>query len=229
MTRIRWLEAEWELSLRQMAVALRAAQFSRDSLEGFVVDRVRRDSIEARYIQRIEATDVVIDPFGNESVFTSLSFNEQSFIISGARPCLELRGGARSLQALFSLLSQVTDFRFAVKSINVDVDRWLANFVLTASGNYSVDAFQVGNIAFPDGSIGRAIVRSRRGDARAAIMEMVSGKSYVIEKARIRPEHSKKGSILMSSSCSLMIQGFSVHEETILVESLRDALREVIG
>lgn len=229
MTRARWLEADWGLTLRQLANALKEERYTGDTSEGFVVDRIRRDSIEARFIQRIELTEFITDPFGKESSFQRLSFNEQAFVVSTANPSLELKNGSRSLHSLFSLLSQITGFKFTVKSINVDVDAWVAAIVRGAPGKLTPDAVQVGSIAFHDGSVARAVVKSGRGDVREAVKEIVSGKLHVVEKIRLRSELDSKGSILLASNCAVTIKGFSIHEESILLEFLRESLREVIG
>ncbi|MCI2260916.1 hypothetical protein [Xanthomonas indica] len=228
MSRVRWLEAEWGVTLRQLANALKTERFANDSSEGFVIDRIRRDSIEARYIQRIELTEVVMDPFGKESSYQRLSFNEQAFIVSNMNPGLELKNGSRSLQPFFSLLSQVTDFKFAVKSISVDVDAWMAAFMKKSPSKLTPDAVQVGGIAFHDGATARAIVKSGRGDASAAAKEIVAGKPYVVEKVRLRPKPGTKGTILLSSNCAATVTGFSIHEESVLLEVLRETLRRAI-
>ena len=228
MIRARWLQADWGLTLRQLASALKEKQYAGNNLEGLVIDRIRRDSIEARYIQRLELTEVVKDPFGNESSFQRISFNEQVFVISTGNPGLELKNGLRSLNSFFSLLSQVTDFKFTVKSIGVDVDAWLAVLVRETTIKLIPDAVQVGSIVFRDGSVARAIVKSGRGDARTAANEIVSGKSYVVEKVRLRAESGKRGSVLLASNCSVAISGFSVHEESLFLDELRGALRKII-
>lgn len=228
MTRTRWLSAEWGLTVRQLSNALKAAQFTGRSSEGFVIERVRKDSIEARYIQRVELTEVVIDPFGKESSFERLSFNEQPFVVSALSPGLQLKDGSRSLQPFFALLSQITDFRFTVKPISVNVDAWLTALARVAPGRLVSDAVQVGSIAFNDGSIARAVVKSGRGDARAAVKEIVSGKPYEVEKIRLRSKMVSKASAVLSSNCSVITKGFSSHDELALLDAMHEALRDVI-
>lgn len=229
MSRTRWLTAEWGLTIRQLANALRSAQFTEASSEGFVVDRIRRDSIEARFIQRLELVDVVIDPFGQEASYKRLSFTEQAFIATSSSPELQLTDGARSTQAFYSLLSQVTDFKFTVKAIQVDVDAWVSGYKRVATHSLVPDAIQIGRIAFNDGATGRAIVKAGSGNARAAVKQMVSDRPYVIEKVRLRQKQQNgRGTIVLSSNCSATLSGFNPHEAEVIREALRASLNEVL-
>lgn len=230
MSKVKWLSADLGVSVRQLAKLLQEAQFTTHSEEGFVVDRVRRNSIEARYVQRVNVTEVIVDPFGNEVEFSSVKYSEQSFFIADNMPCIELRHGVRHLHACLSLLSQATDFRISVKPIKVDVNHWLGVFAYSASIPFTIDAFQVGSIAFSDGASARALVKAGRGDAQAALKSLTSTKPYVIEKVRVKHQRiDHRGTVVLASSGTASTAGFSGEEDALVLEALRNSLSASIG
>src|SRR5690606_2588959 len=116
------------------------------SQEGFVIERVRRDSIEARHVQRIDSTEVVVDPFGRETSFERVSYAQISFTIDSSLACLELRNGHRSLGACLSLLSEISGFRLTLKQLTSDVEDWARTLFSMSDEPMRTDAIQVGKI-----------------------------------------------------------------------------------
>lgn len=225
MSKVKWLSADLDVSARQLARLLQQAQFTKDSEEGFVVDRARRNSIEARYVQRVNVTEVIVDPFGNEAEFSSVKYSEQHFFIADDLPCIELRQGVRHLHACLALLSQTTDFRIAVTPVKVDVNHWLEVFAASTSMPFTVDAFQVGSIAFSDGASARALVKAGRGDAQTALKSLTSARPYVIEKVRVKHQRvDHRGTVVLASSGTASTTGFSIEEDTHVLEALRNSL-----
>jgi len=228
MSRTRWLAVEWGLSLKQLANSLRTEQFTNKSAEGFVIDRVRRDSIEARYVQRVESTEVVVDPFGREASYDRVIFNEQPFLAATSYPGLQLSNGPRSLQSFYAALSRTTDFRFSAKQINVNVYAWLRACEKLLPGVLSVDAVQVGGISLRGSATARALVKAvSGGDARDALEELLDGRQHVIEKVRLRVKKAK-GSVVLSANCSAAVTGIAPHDEQLLNEKFREALENIL-
>lgn len=225
MTKLKWLSADWGLSIRQLGSALKEWQFTEGSDEGFVVDRLRRDSIEARYVQRETVTEVVVDPFGNETSFSTVKYQEQSFAVVADSPCIEFRGNVRHVHSCLGLLSLATNFKVAVRPMKVDVTQWLNEFVPMVPFPVALDAFQVGSIVFPDGASARALVKAGNGDAQAAMESITTKKPHVVEKVRVKHKQlGGKGAVVLSSSCLAVTSGFSVQEDLLVQDALRLSL-----
>ena len=76
MRRIRWFNAEWPVSLRTLAAKMRANPFREDSIEGFIVDRVRENLVEGRFIEKIAFQETSRDPFGSEHSFETYNLSQ---------------------------------------------------------------------------------------------------------------------------------------------------------
>lgn len=142
MKRFRWFQVEWPTSIRTLARRIKMRTFEGESGHGFFIDRVRDDYLEARYVERVEYTDVVIDPFGKELTFDRVEFRQTLFRASSAAPGLELIDPPRNVQALMNRLSEAVDFEVAITPAVVDVLTWSA--VLQNVGGVSsvVDSLQ---------------------------------------------------------------------------------------
>src|SRR5687768_2763888 len=106
--RHRWLRAEWPLSIRALAARLKAVPFSVATSQGFVIDRVRDRSIEARFVERTEFTETIVDPFGTETQLPRLQFIQCPFAVYEEFPQLELIDCPRSAHVLLNKLSELT-------------------------------------------------------------------------------------------------------------------------
>lgn len=72
--RYRWLKAQWPISMKTLGRRLKAKEFNGDATHGFVIDRLRDDLLEARYVERVEYTETITDPFGKELSSNVLNF-----------------------------------------------------------------------------------------------------------------------------------------------------------
>ncbi len=51
-TRVKWFKADWHKNMRAFAKQLKVMEFTESSSDGFVLDRVRDNYIEGRFIER---------------------------------------------------------------------------------------------------------------------------------------------------------------------------------
>lgn len=199
MSRYRWFNAEWPISIRTLAKRLKAASFGEESSHGFVIDRVRDDYLEARYVERIQFTDTVIDPFGRELAFEHVEFRQCSFKASGTAPGLELLDAPRSTQNLLNRLAEASDFSLAINPFSVDVLAWAARFQSLAGIELIVDSVQLGALELETGITAKAIIKGER-DVRSACARLTSKRKYAMEKIQLRFTDPKPGLIILSNS-----------------------------
>ena len=204
MKRYRWLQADWPISMRALGRRLKARPFGPGVSHGFVIDRVRDDFLEGRYVERIEFTETVTDPFGLELSFARVEFRQSSFRASPSGAGLELRDPPRSVQALLNRLSEASDFEVAITARTVDVLRWSAKFQEIAHLSPVVDSLQISALELEPGIKAKIVVKGDR-DVRSACNSLTGARKFEVEKIQLRVAAPSSGTIILGSSASASI------------------------
>ena len=199
MKRYRWLKAQWPISMRALAKRLKAKAFDVEQSEGFVLDRVRDNYLEARFVEKVEYDDVVVDPFGKELTFHRVDFRKCGFIASTEGPGLELVDAPRSVQAMVSRLAEATEFSLSISPLSVNVLTWAKNTQKGLNRVGVVDSVQVGAVELAQGVLAKAIIKGST-DVLAAANKLVEGKRHVIEKVQLRLDGSRRTTILLTNA-----------------------------
>lgn len=205
MTRYRWYQAEWPTTIRTLAKRIKAKAFNDNASEGFVIDRVRDDFLEARYVERLVYTDHVLDPFGRELTFERVEFRQVSFRVSAGWPGLELVDAPRSSQSLVSQLSEATDFTVAIVPLSVDVLKWAHALQEEMGITALVDSIQLGALQLGDGITAKAVLKGEN-DVRAACSRLTEGRKYSLEKVQLRLGKSGRGRVLLTSTATARVE-----------------------
>jgi hypothetical protein len=222
MTRYRWLSVEWPMTIRTLAKRVRQQEFSEGRASGFILDRVRDDSLEARFIERYEYTETVSDPYGKELTFDRLEFRQTAFRASPGWPGLELLDAPRSTQSLISRLLEASNFELAVSSIDVNVLAWADELQQALGAEAVIDSLQVAALMVADGIKAKVMLKGEK-DVRAACKEMVQGRRHVLEKLQLRVTVGGSGStVVLTNGASAKVDGIDVPVD--LVEHLRATL-----
>ena len=172
MKRYRWLRARWPISMRLLAKRLRSQSFDGQQVEGFVLDRVRDDFVDARFVEKIEYEDTVVDPFGVESSYHRVEYRKCEFKAMINGPGLELVDAPRGVQTLVSRLAEVTDFALSISPLSVDVLAWATVVQQRLNVAGVVDSLQVGAVELSKGVQAKAVMKGD-GDVLAATKALV--------------------------------------------------------
>lgn len=222
MTRHRWLRAEWPITIRTLAKRVRQQEFSENRASGFILDRVRDDSLEARFVERYEYTETVSDPYGKELKFDRLEFRQTAFRATLGWPGLELLDAPRSTQSLVSGLLEASNFELAVLPIDVNVMAWADELQRALRSEAVIDSLQVAALTVADGVKAKVMLKSEK-DVRAACKEIVQGRKHVLEKLQLRVTvGGTRTTVVLTNGAGAKIDGFDVPVE--LVEHIRASL-----
>ena len=225
MSRYRWFNAQWPITIPQLSKKLKTRVFSDNGSTGFVIDRVREDFLEARYIERVEFVEKIEDPFGREFSVDRVEFYQCNFRASTQAIGLELINQPRNIQGLISNLIEITNFKLAVSSLSVDVVDWAENFRKLSKKSTIIDMMQIGAIILDDGIRAKTIIKGDV-DVLEACSASMSGKSHQVEKLQLRFIGSASGKILLTSSGAIKIDA---ENEAELLICLREALSLSLG
>lgn len=220
MRRYRWFVANWPYSIRTIAGKLKFLAFSDANPTGFVIERVRDDYIEARYVERVEYSETVTDPFGNETIFPRMDFIQTFFKISNEIFGLELIDYPRSNQSLFSRLSEVSSFKVFFNAPKVDVMKWAREFCRLADIPTMMDSVQIGTISMGNGIFAKAIVKGDL-DVSDAAKDLTEGRRHTIDKIQIKLIGKFRGKIVLSANGSARVD---VDQYELIIDLLRSTL-----
>lgn len=222
MTRHRWLKAEWPMNIRTLAKCIRQQEFTEDRSSGFILDRVRDDVLEARFVERYEYTETVSDPYGKELTFDRLEFRQTSFRATSEWPGLELINAQRSTQSLISGLLEATRFELAVSPIDVNVLVWADELQRALGVEVVIDSLQVAALMIADGIKAKVMLKAEK-DVRAACKEMVQERPHVLEKLQLRINLGGiRMTVVLTNGAGAKVDGIDVPLE--LVKQLRASL-----
>ena len=225
MKRFRWFQVEWPTSIRTLAKRIKMRKFEGESGHGFFIDRVRDDYLEARYVERVEYTDVVVDPFGKELTFERVEFRQTLFRASSAAPGLELIDPPRNVQALMNRLSEALDFEIAITPAVLDVLSWSALLQNVGGVSSVVDSLQIGALEIEPGIVAKVIIKGGR-DVRAACTALTQDRKFVMEKIQLRLASPHRGTVVLSSGGSAALSSEDSIEH--LMQPLRMALADAM-
>ena len=222
MTRYRWLEADWPAAIKGLSERVRQNSFRAEGHSGFLLDRVRDDFLEARYIERFEFQEKVSDPFGKEVTFDRLEYRQTAFRATAAWPGLELIDPSRSIQQLLNALIEAGDFSVSFAPLSVDVLKWAEGIQQAFGGLLTISSIQVGGLKLEDSTTAKVVLKGEK-DVREACRRVTGNRPHVLEKLQFRITiGSTSATVLLANNATAKIESGEVEAE--LLAAIRKAL-----
>lgn len=224
MKRLKWMRAESHSSLREIAKQLQKMTFQEGEDSGFLVDRARDGSIDARYIEKLEFSETFADPFGNSQVINRVLYKEVEFTLTKRFPELELRMAPRGLAAFMNGLMKASSFSMTIENYNVDLIRWTKAIEKSLGVKGVVRSATATDIELAEGATAKASVVAPK-DARAGLTEILVGRKHKLSSIQV--EYVSAGSpqrLMLSSDCAIRYSDRLADNE---LEAIREALEQV--
>lgn len=133
-TRVKWIESPQIDSgaMKNLAREIQGRIFSQNVSRGFLPDAIRRPRfITGKFIERIEGTRLVADPFGSSLELPFVTFETVTFRISSEFPHFEILDAPRSLNRFTNFLSEISGVRFSLSPVSADPMLWAENLSQT--------------------------------------------------------------------------------------------------
>jgi hypothetical protein len=166
---------------------MKARPFTKDSVDGFAVERIREDFIEGRFIEKYAYQEINSDPFGKEEVVERVGYRSTEFTLHSQFPQVELRNGQRSIRDFVSRLLETCNFDLVVSPVTVNLLDWVSNFQAFLGKKVTVDSLQISGVELEAGITGKILLKGDK-DVREAVDHIVGGKKYVLEKIQMKLE-----------------------------------------
>jgi hypothetical protein len=205
MKRVRWLRAQWPFAIQYLVARMKAHLFTIDSFDGFVIDRVREDSVEGRYVEKFSYKESVTDPFGNEEVFDRISYRSTEFTLYSEFPNIELRNGHRNSREFINKLQEICNFAVAIVPINISLLDWVGKFQEKINQKITVDSLQISGLQLEAGISAKILIKGDK-DVREALQNLSADRKFILDKLQIKiPTGQKVISINISSNGNVAI------------------------
>lgn len=224
MNRVKWLDAKWPFNMRKLGSRLKEMSFSDETPDGFVIERIRDDFIEGRFIEKCNLREVVIDPFGREGVQERIAYHTTNFTLFSQYPFIEVRNSQRSIKEFLGRLLEACNFALVVRPITVELLDWVDNFQKLVDHHILVDSIQVSGVKLDEGISGKILLKGEK-DVRFAIIDILKDKKYSIDKLQLRINlHGRNVVIHLGSNGSIKIHSdLTIEFSSLLRASLPQA------
>jgi len=210
--RIRWLNTQWPNSFKTLASKLKSYAFTHDGYEGFVVERVRDTSIEARYIEKLTFQESVKDPFGNVEIYDRIIYRQVAFNLYDETPSIELLDAPRSVYAYISKINEVNNFSLAITNLQVNLLTWVDVFQALINKDIIIDSLQISGLELEQGIFAKVLIHGNQ-DVRAALRNFTKKKQYSLEKIQFKILHdSYSNAINLTSSGTAKLTELALEE-----------------
>jgi len=173
--------------MRTLASRLRARNFSTDSNDGFLIERVRDTFVEGRFFEKVLFEETVRDPFGNESTFERLTYREVEFSFSVSFPQVELRKFPRNIQAFITRTAEVTEFATTFLPLNVDAFAWVDRIRGVYPKQFRIDLAHLSDVFIEENALAKLVLSSQY-DIRGALARFTKGRQHKLERLQIKFE-----------------------------------------
>lgn len=185
MKRVRWFAARWPVSLRTLGARMKAHPFTMESFDGFVIERIRDSSIEARFIEKLAYRETLIDPFGKEEVIDRVAYRDVEFTLFADFPNIELRNSHRSTKEFVSKLLELCNFSLTITPVSVNLLDWIQAIQGQTQYKLLVDSLQISGLELEEGVSATVLLRGNK-DVREAMRHLTVRKKFTLDKVLVK-------------------------------------------
>ena len=226
MNGARWAIADWPVPIRTLGSRLKNLPFVAESLDGFSVDRVRDDFLDATYIEKIFTQEIIIDPFGKEEYIERISYKRSAFSLYSDFPNLEIKSTSRSNKDLINKLLEICNFKLILVAPNVNPVRWIECLHSSLDSPALIDSLQISALDVEPGVTAKVLLKGTK-DVREALDHLTQKKNYSLDKIQAKVIFdSRHTTIQLSSNGSAK---FGDDHVSTLRPALRAALKAAMG
>jgi len=163
---------------------INADQFTTAVSSGFIVDISRDEFTQARFIEKSEVSESLVDPFGNETDIKHIVYNQLEFRIQKKSPQLEIYNSPRKINAFINRLGEFTKGSAAIFSPEISVDSWLESLRNNTSSMTTIGAL-IADLKLGDSVVAKAVLVGDQ-DVRTFVKQITNGKNYRLIQAIVK-------------------------------------------
>ncbi|MCE9609547.1 MAG: hypothetical protein K8R23_04990 [Chthoniobacter sp.] len=226
ITRIMWLIVDPcdSKTFSKLVEGAERDEFSSETTSGFLLDTLRKDFVEGRFIQKAETTETVLDPFGNPMERTRIDYDQLQFRLQRQSPHLEVYNAPRNLNAFLNRLGEFTKGAAAIYSPDVPISTWLEALAASAK-SLVVSGLLISDLAVAEGTTAK-VALTGTGDVRNYVGQVTQGKKHRLVQAVVSARFAAGDARLTIKSMGRVVVSAS---DAGVVRTLRTAIRNTLG
>lgn len=179
--RLKWLACSLNRgALEALANGMVDNQYSPKRTCGFTNISFHGLRVEARYVQRYERVDEVLDPFGKKFTYPRVDFDINEFILTTKQPSIELRNPTRSVSTLLNHLAQLLEFKIGIEPVSSDLSSWVRALENDFS-NLNVISASMSDILINETTSAKVTIQGSN-DVRGSIKEFLKDRKPNLSK-----------------------------------------------
>jgi hypothetical protein len=200
-------------------------QFTSEITSGFLLDILRPDFAEGRFVERFTLVDAITDPFGNKNEVERVTYSQLSFRLSRKAPHIEIYDAPRQTHSFINRLGEFTRGTVAIYSPEISIATWLAALAAEATSS-TVNRLLIADVQL-DRSVQCKIALSGIEDVRGQIASVIGKRAYRISQATGR-FHFKAGDVQLTvkEDCRITIGVRNEKVMPVLRKCFRSSLAE---
>lgn len=185
MKRVRWLSANWPVSMRTLGARMKTQIFTPESFDGFVIERIRDSSVEAHFIEKITFQETTTDPFGKVEIIDRIAYRDVEFTLFSDFPNIELRNSQRSTKEFVNKLLELCNFSLTVNPVSVNLLEWVQAIQRQTQQKLLVDSLQISGLELEEGVSAKVLLKGDK-DVREAMQHLSVRKKFTLEKMQVK-------------------------------------------
>ncbi|MCX6952518.1 MAG: hypothetical protein NTV51_10180 [Verrucomicrobia bacterium] len=188
MNRLQWFKIAPldRKALKVLGEKLLRMPYGHSNRAGFDTEDVRSDFISGRFIERVEFTEVVLDPFGVEMKIDRVRFDMTEFSIYSEIQLIECLNAGRNLNNFLNEIAKASNFSVAISKVEIPLQDFSKLLKSTASSMLITKAL-TDDIELGDGVIGQ-LQAAGAVDIRKSLQRFLGEHKHTINRLRIALE-----------------------------------------
>lgn len=211
MIRLKWYRFISKFDAESLAKKLNNLKFSHTSPDGFQISSFRNESIEAKYIEKLDYEENLRDPFGEIITSKRVIYRETQFKIFFQKNTLEITNPGRSLTSLIMKLGEISRFSCSVEPINIDIQS-IAGINKTINSNFANTSISISQLNLGDGTVGK-IIASGGSRIKESVDRFIGDKDHQIS------------SMTFKSASKDIIASFTISRDATLKATGKDSAK----
>lgn len=180
---------------------------------GLTINSYERSYMSARYIEKVEINEVVIDPYGNENNYTQVKYVQFDFVFHENKRngfFFIIESPPRSLKNFVKNVINSSGSDFSISTMNLNISNFIKSLPQYLEDSY-VSKLKVKGLTFNSRTSGSLEIEST-GNALEELKNIFKKENYTIEKAKVNFRKNNFHEYLEISSNGSMKFSFDTFE-----------------
>jgi hypothetical protein len=201
----RWFRVEWPGTIWDLATRLKNRAYETSTNEGFLLDRVRDQALQARFIERIDNKYRGLDPFGCEVEGHRVEYRQVAFCAYVDFPQLELIDPPKDSQTFTSRMAEIHRFSVSFSPLTIDLLKWADRIQKLLDVRTLITSLSISEFEMKAGVTGAVRLRGQYNVQKA--LGMLTGKEHLLAKLEISFPGIPDTRLILYRSATAMFDG----------------------